>query len=563
MEAPTGFEPVNNGFADRRLTTWLRRPRSDPEGKKMERETGVEPATSTLARWSSTTELLPLKPVTTPSIGGAKRECQPAFRTPRWAPLPGTQQPRFVFPFRYGPPDRILPPGGAFGAGGALPPVDRTVRRVESPPRGTRSEELFVMSVRVLKYGGSSVETPEQILAVARRVLARRALGDRVVVVVSAMGQTTDELVRLAQRVSRTPSRRELDMLLTTGERVSMTLLSMALQSLGCSAISFTGSQGGIVTDSRQGDARIQSVRAFRIREELDRGRVVIVAGFQGVSPEKEVTTLGRGGSDTTAVALAIHLGAARCEIYTDVPGVLSADPRIVPGARLLPEIDYEPMITLSHLGGRVLFRRAVMLARKYRLPVEVLGSREDRPGTRIPRCAGETASAAAPELRNAGALPEEEPMESDRILGVALESPVRWVRVTVPAETPDGRTAPLPSGGTPLFLFFARTLLPGGDTLVQFAVTEDADLDGWLDPNRWGVGASVEVEPQAAVISLVGEGVLACGDMLRRAESILATEDIPIWGLHTGTLSLSILLAERHAEAATRLLHQELVEKA
>ena len=153
--------------------------------------------------------------------------------------------------------------------------------------------------------------------------------------------------------------------------------------------------------------------------------------------------------------------------------------------------------------------------------------------------------------------------MESDRILGVALESPVRWVRVSVPAETPAGQSALLPSEGTPLFLFFARTMLPGGDTLVQFAATEDADLDGWLDPNRWGAGASVEVEPQAAVISLVGEGVLACGDMLRRAESILATEGIPTWGLHTGTLSLSILLAETHAEAATRLLHRELVEKA
>jgi aspartokinase len=442
-----------------------------------------------------------------------------------------------------------------------------------------------------------------------------------VVVVVSAMGQTTDELIRLAHRVSRTPSRRELDMLLTTGERVSMTLLSMALQSLGCPAISFTGSQGGIVTDSRQGDARIRSVRAFRIREELERGRVVIVAGFQGVSPEKEVTTLGRGGSDTTAVALAIHLGAKRCEIYTDVPGVLSADPRIVPGARLLPEIDYEPMITLSHLGGRVLFRRAVILARKYRLQMEVLGSREDRPGTRIPRDTGAGGDAAAPRIskpgtisatgprrasagsnagpnphespattgfRKAGIVPEEDLMESDRVLGVALESPVRWVRVAIPAGTPDRqsaspadggtpaslsassspptlpRTPPsLPAGGTPIFLFFARTLLPEGDTLVQFAVTEDADLDGWLDPTRWGVGARVEVEPRAAVISLVGEGVLACGEMLRRAESLLATEGIPTWGLHTGTLSLSILLAEAHAEAAARLLHRELVEKA
>jgi aspartate kinase len=410
------------------------------------------------------------------------------------------------------------------------------------------------MGVRVLKYGGTSVETPEQILAVARRILAGRAAGDRVVVVVSAMGQTTDELIRLAHRVSRTPSRRELDMLLTTGERVSMSLLSMAIQSLGGTAISFTGSQGGIVTDSRQGDARIRSVRAFRIREELARGRVVVVAGFQGVSPEKEITTLGRGGSDTTAVALAIHLGAKRCEIFTDVPGVLTADPRIVPGARFLPEIDYEPMITLSHLGGRVLFRRAVILARKYRLPVEVVSSREDRPGTRIPRRGGE-----------AGTAPEEEPMESDRVLGVALESPVRWVRVSVPAAAaiPAAARLPLPPEGAPLFLFFERTLLPAGDALVQFAAAEDVDLEGWLDPTRWGAGARVEVEPQAAVVSLVGEGVLASGDLLRRAESILAGAGMPTWGLHTGTLSLSILTDAAHAEEATRLLHREFVEAA
>ncbi len=430
------------------------------------------------------------------------------------------------------------------------------------------------MGVRVLKYGGTSVETPEQILAVARRVLAGRAAGDRIVVVVSAMGQTTDELIRLAHRVSRTPSRRELDMLLTTGERVSMSLLSMALQSLGCPAISFTGSQGGIVTDSRQGDARIRSVRAFRIREELARGRVVIVAGFQGVSPEKEVTTLGRGGSDTTAVALAIHLGAERCEIFTDVPGVLSADPRVVPKARFLAEVDYEPMIAFSHLGGRVLFRRAVILARKYGLPVEVLESRAERPGTRIPR-----RTAAGP--CRAGTSPEEEPMESDRVLGVAVESPVRWVRITVPAgpsappaptrgdgsvAAPAGgrpRRTSLPSTGAPLFLIFSRTLLAGGDTCVQFAVPGDADPDDWLDPARWGAGSHVEIEPRAAVVSLVGEGVLADGAVLRRAESLLAQHDIPVWGLHTGTLSLSIVLAEAHAEAATRLLHRGFVEEA
>jgi aspartate kinase len=454
------------------------------------------------------------------------------------------------------------------------------------------------MGVRVLKYGGTSVETPELILAVARRILAGRASGDPIVVVVSAMGQTTDELIRLAHRVSRTPSHRELDMLLTTGERVSMALLSMALQSLGCPAISFTGSQSGIVTDSRQGDARIQRVQAFRIREELERERVVIVAGFQGVSPRKEITTLGRGGSDTTAVALAIHLGAQCCEIHTDVPGVLSADPRIVPGARFLPEIDYEPMITWSHLGGRVLFRRAVILARKYAMPVEVLSSRDAQPGTRIPRRTGpdgesvvrpagsppEPSALSAPSAKSAvnhhgELLAEEDSMESDRVLGVALGSPVRWVRVTIPPQAPaapsvesspapvsDTRslspTAAPPADGSPLFLFFSRTRLPDGSALVQFAAAEDEDVQAWLDPARWGAGAVVVVEAQAALVSLVGEGVLASGDVLRRAESTLSMAGVAVWGLQTGTLSVSMLVPSDQGETATRLLHREMVER-
>jgi len=241
------------------------------------------------------------------------------------------------------------------------------------------------MPVRVQKYGGTSVDGPERIRSVARRVAAARAGGADTVVVVSAMGGATDELLRLAHQVSHEPSRRELDMLLTAGERVSMSLLAMALHDLGVASISFTGSQSGILTDAAHGSARITAVRPDRIREALGRGQVVIVAGFQGVHPgTKEVTTLGRGGSDTTAVALAATLDRAPCEIYTDVPGVLTADPRLVPGARVIPFLSYRSCSTLAHLGGRVLHARCVDLAAREHVPLAVRSSLEDSPGTRI-----------------------------------------------------------------------------------------------------------------------------------------------------------------------------------
>lgn len=404
------------------------------------------------------------------------------------------------------------------------------------------------MPVRVLKFGGTSVESPERILAVARRILAWREAGDPIVVVVSAMGQTTDELIRLAERVSRTPSRRELDMLLTSGERISMALLAMALESLGCPAVSFTGSQVGIITDTRHADARIHSVRAFRIRQELEKGRVVIVAGFQGVSADKEVTTLGRGGSDTTAVALAIHLHAERCEIFTDVPGVYSADPRIVPGARILREVGYAPMIALSHLGGRVLFRRAVLLARKAGLPVEVLAAAENRPGTRIPGRAVPLSSTRR----------EEEPMESDRVLGVAVESPVQWVRVRNAAAAAPA----VPGSGTPLFLAYSETTLDDGLRIVQFAAPADADLGAWLDPATWGPGAHLEADPGAAMVSLVGEGILSAGDRIREVANILREAGMVWRGLHAGSLSLSVIVAADRAEETARILHRRLVEE-
>src|SRR5512136_746220 len=241
------------------------------------------------------------------------------------------------------------------------------------------------MPILVHKYGGTSVEGPGRIRAVAQRVAAARAAGNDMLVVVSAMGQTTDELLRLAREVSPAPSRRELDMLLTTGERVSMALLAMALGDLGVPAISFTGSQSGILTDAGHGAARIVAVKPERLRRELEQGKVVIVAGFQGVNPDtREITTLGRGGSDTTAVALAAAFGRARCEICTDVAGVFDADPRAVPAARVIPRLDYRVCSTLAHLGGRVLHARCVDLAARERVPLAVRSSFDGSPGTEI-----------------------------------------------------------------------------------------------------------------------------------------------------------------------------------
>lgn len=226
------------------------------------------------------------------------------------------------------------------------------------------------MPIVVQKYGGSSVADVPKLEAVARKVVATRQRGEDVVVVISAMGKTTDELVGLAHQIDANPPRRELDMLVTTGERVSMALLSMAIQKHGCDAISFTGSQSGIITNDRHFDARILEVRPWRLEDELARGRVVIVAGYQGMSYRREITTLGRGGSDTTAIALAAALGAVRAEIYSDVDGVYSADPRVVPDARHLPELSYDQMQEIAEAGAQILNSTAVEFARRARIAI-------------------------------------------------------------------------------------------------------------------------------------------------------------------------------------------------
>ena len=240
------------------------------------------------------------------------------------------------------------------------------------------------MALIVQKYGGSSVADAEKIKNVARRVAATKERGDDVVVVVSAMGQTTDELISLAHQVSAEPDERELDLLLSTGELISSTLLAMALKSLGYQAISLSGAQAGIRTDATYSQARILTVEAQRTIKELSEGKIIIVAGFQGITDEMDITTLGRGGSDTTAVAMAAGLGARVCEIYTDVDGVYTVDPRFVPEARKLMEIGYEEMLELATHGAKVIHPRAVELGELHNIPILVASSFNESPGTLI-----------------------------------------------------------------------------------------------------------------------------------------------------------------------------------
>ena len=317
------------------------------------------------------------------------------------------------------------------------------------------------MNVVVQKFGGSSVADVEKVRKVAERVAAARQAGRRVCVVVSAMGKTTDELLALARKVSESPARRELDMLLTAGERISMALLAMALEELGVPAVSFTGSQAGILTDDRHAAARIVEVRPVRVWEELDRGRVVIVAGFQGVSPRKEVTTLGRGGSDTTAVALAASLGAD-CEIYSDVDGVYTADPRVVTSPRRLDEISYEEMQELARAGAKVLNADAVEFAREKEITIHARATSGSTAETRVrghaepgDRIAGITSQkglalvevawgglpAALEILARRGAVPSDVAAHGGRALAVLpLDNVHGWpaVRAELLAAVPD-----------------------------------------------------------------------------------------------------------------------------
>ena len=384
------------------------------------------------------------------------------------------------------------------------------------------------MGVIVQKYGGSSVADVERIQAVAARVAESRAQGHQVVVVVSAMGDTTDELLELARKVSPDPHRRELDMLLTAGERISMALLGMALHARGVEAVSFTGSQSGIITDGAHTNARILEVRPVRILEELGKGRVVIVAGYQGVSRDKEVTTLGRGGSDTTAVALAAALDAEVCEICSDVDGVYTADPRVVPGWKRLSELSHEEMQQLALAGARVLNAQAVEFARDRGIVIHARSTFSSGPGTRIvPR--------AARELR---------------VSGVAQDPDLLVVRGEDGAEL----CALLQKHGA-----WPRELwLEGASARLALVPLENVHgLPVLLEALRAAQG--VTAVEGLALVSVVGSGIGASREPLERA---LAAVGVAPRAVLVSPLRLALLVPRADAAGCVRKLHAEFVER-
>jgi aspartate kinase len=398
------------------------------------------------------------------------------------------------------------------------------------------------VSIIVQKYGGTSVADADRVRAVAGRVLRAREGGHDVVVVVSAMGETTDELLALANRITSTPEPRELDMLLTAGERIAMSVLAIALNARGCRAASYTGSQAGIITDTQHGRAKIVEIRPARIRDSLEAGNVVIVAGFQGLSTTYDITTLGRGGSDTTAVALAAALSAEACEIYTDVPGVFTADPRIVPDARRIDRISYEGMLELAASGARVLQLRSVEYARRNNVRLHVRSSFTDEEGTWV--------------------VEEDEPgMEQALISGVALDA--EEAKVTL-EEVPDR-----PGIAASIFKAVAadginvdmivQNVSHEGKTDVSFTVPREdlARLERLLSGVVKDVGAfRFSTDGEIAKISLVGAGMKSHPGVAAEMFDALASEGVNIEMISTSSIRISCVVRAADAERAVQAIH-------
>ena len=434
-------------------------------------------------------------------------------------------------------------------AGSDGPPVARTGgNRLQFGPVDSSPVALIVQ-----KFGGSSVADATSIKRVARRIVETKRAGNEVVVVVSAMGDTTDDLIDLAEQVSPKPPARELDMLLTAGERISMAVVAMAISDLGEDARSYTGSQAGVITDSAHGAARIIDVTPGRIQEALAEGAIPIVAGFQGVSQEsKDITTLGRGGSDTTAVALAAALGADVCEIFTDVDGVFSADPRVVPAARKVPYITYEEMLELAAVGAKVLHLRCVEYARRFDLPIHVRSSFSQLEGTFV----------LSPEAI-AAAIAEGSAMEQPIISGVAAD--LNDAKITV-IGVPDR-----PGEAAAIF----RALADAGinvDMIVQnvsAAATSRTDLTFTcpqgtaakamkaLEAQRESVGfESLSVDDEIAKVSLVGAGMRSHPGVSATFFSALADAGINVEMISTSEIRISIVTRSEDAKRAVQALH-------
>ncbi|MDP9432868.1 MAG: aspartate kinase [Actinomycetota bacterium] len=403
------------------------------------------------------------------------------------------------------------------------------------------------MALVVQKYGGSSVADAEGIKRVAARIVATHKAGNEVCVVVSAMGDTTDELLDLAEQVSPMPAGRELDMLLTAGERISMALLAMAIGNLGLSAQSFTGSQAGVITDSKHGKARIIDVTPGRISSALAAGHIAIVAGFQGVSQDtKDITTLGRGGSDTTAVALAAALGAEVCEIYTDVDGVYTADPRLVPNARKLDRVSYDDMMEMAAAGAKVLMLRCVEYARRYGMPVHVRSSFSQRPGTWVMH------------------IPEEELMESAIISGVAHDRSEAKITVVGVPDKP-GEVAAI-----------CRTLADAAINLDMIVQNVSAASTGRTDisftlPKIDGTAAIAALErvrdlvgfeqllydDGVGKVSLIGVGMRSHPGVSATFFGALADAGVNVEIISTSEIRISVLVREDDLPAAVEALHR------
>ena len=398
------------------------------------------------------------------------------------------------------------------------------------------------MALIVQKYGGSSVANAERIKNVARRIARARAQGDQVVVVVSAMGDTTDELIELAYQVAKQPDRRELDHLLSTGEIVSSTLLAMALHGMGYQAISLTGAQAGIRTDATHSRARILKVESKRVVKELDKGNIVIIAGFQGVTEEMDITTLGRGGSDTTAVALAASLGAETCQIYTDVEGVYTADPRLIPEAQKLKEISYEEMLELASYGAKVMHLRAVELGELNKIPILVASSFTDSPGTLIH-------GGVSMEVRN-------------KVRSIAHDLDVAKITVIGVPDRPGIAAAifqPLAKAGISV------------DTIVQNAGIKDTtDLTFTVAKSDLAKAMEVvgpvcqSIEARECVtdsrlgkVSIIGTGMQNTPGYAARMFSALSEQGINIQLITTSEIRITCIIDEVRVKDAVRVLHR------
>jgi aspartate kinase len=399
------------------------------------------------------------------------------------------------------------------------------------------------MALVVYKYGGTSVADAERIRSVARRIVDSYNDGNRVVAVVSAMGKNTDELLALAADVSDQSQPRELDMLLTAGERVTMALVAMAIQDLGVDATSFTGSQAGILTTGRHGQAEILEIKAHRVREGLEAGKVVIVAGFQGVDPEsKDVTTLGRGGSDATAVAIAASLSADRCEIFTDVDGVFTADPRVVPNATRLDEVSFEEMLELASAGAGVLMPRSVEFGRRFNIPIHVRSSFHDGEGTWV----------------------KEETMEQAVVRGIAHDDSEAKLTVYRVPDTPGVAASlfePLADAGVNVDMIVQNVSHDGFTDIsftVPLTVLEVAEPEAKMFAEAVSAGG-VSVDREIAKVTVVGIGMKTESGIAARMFRILADHGINIQMISTSPIRISCVVTGDQVEQAVLALHSGL----